>query len=482
MTVRRALTIACAAAIMLPLAVSAQQPLDRKKVPPPGKTPPLLVPTWTRSTLANGADLIVSEKHDLPLVSFSLTFSGGAGQYEPENRRGLASMAATMMSEGTRTRDGEALSNAMQLLGTTVTVQVGGETGSIGFQSTSAKFAPTLELAADVLLNPTFPADALERQRTQRLVGLTQTKAQTAGIAGRAYPRLIFGGAHPYGQYPTEESYKAITRDEIVAFHKAYFQPGRAVVVVVGDVTPASAKAAIDKAFAAWPKGGEKPAFTYPALPAARSAAIYLIDKPGAAQSTFVLGNPGPPRSTADFYALQVMNTILGGMFQSRLNANIREDKGYSYGVTSGFAFGKGPGAFRAGGEIVSAKSDAALVEFMKELRGIVGTRPVTDEELATAKDSLVQRLPGQFASVGAIGGAITALWTQGLPDTYYQEYGKKIAAITKADVMRVAKQYIDLEHLAIVIVGDRASIEAPLKATGLAPIVIADIDGTIVK
>ncbi len=195
-----------------------------------------------------------------------------------------------------------------------------------------------------------------------------------------------------------------------------------------------------------------------------------------------MLGNPGPPRNTSDFYALQVMNTILGGMFQSRLNANIREDKGYSYGVSSGFAFGKGPGAFRAGGDIVSAKSDAALVEFMKELRGIVGSRPVTDEELATAKDSLVQRLPGQFGAVGAIGGAITSLWTQSLPDSYYQDYGKRIAAITKADVVRVAKQYIDLEHLAIVIVGDRASIEGPLKATGLAPIVIADIDGTIVK
>jgi zinc protease len=172
------------------------------------------------------------------------------------------------------------------------------------------------------------------------------------------------------------------------------------------------------------------------------------------------------------------MNTMLGGLFQSRLNANIREEKGYSYGVSSGFSFGRGPGPFRAGGDVQSAKTDAALVEFMKELRGIAGTRPVTDEELATAKDALVQRLPGTFASVAGINGAIAGLWTQGLPDNYYQQYGKAIAAVTKEDVVRVARQYIDLDHLDIVIVGDRASIEDPLTKTGIAPVVVLDIEG----
>jgi zinc protease len=165
-------------------------------------------------------------------------------------------------------------------------------------------------------------------------------------------------------------------------------------------------------------------------------------------------------------------------MFQSRLNANIREEKGYSYGVSSGFAFGKGPGAFRAGGDIVGEKTDAALVEFMKELRGILGERPVTDDELQTAKDSLIQRLPGTFASVTAINGALTTLWSQGLADDYYQQYAKAVAAVTKADVMRVAKKYIEIDRLAIVIVGDRQSIEAPLKATNIAPIAYLDIEG----
>ena len=164
-----------------------------------------------------------------------------------------------------------------------------------------------------------------------------------------------------------------------------------------------------------------------------RPTTIYIVDKPGSAQSTFALGLPGPPRSTPDYFALQVMNTILGGMFQSRLNANLREEKGYSYGVGSGFGFGKGPNPFRTGGDVVGDKTDAALVEFMKELRGIVGTRPVTEEELKTAKDSLVQRLPGTFASVSAINGAISGLVGQSLADNYYQQYKKSVMAITAA-------------------------------------------------
>ena len=244
-------------------------------------------------------------------------------------------------------------------------------------------------------------------------------------------------------------------------------------------MTAAGVKPVVDKALAAWPKAGTRPTFSYPAVPERQKTTIFLVDRPGAAQSTVAIGHPGPPRSTPDYYAMQVMNTMLGGMFQSRLNANIREEKGYSYGVSSGFAFGKGPGAFRTGGDIVGEKTDAALVEFMKELRGILGERPVTDEELATAKDSLIQRLPGTFASVSAINGALTTLWSQGLPDDYYQQYSKAVAAVTKADVLRVAKKYIEIDRLAIVIVGDRASIEGPLKATNIAPIAHLDIEGS---
>ena len=466
-----------------PVTPAAQPaPLDRTKIPPAGTPPVLRVPTWTKSTLANGAELIVSEKHGLPIVSFALRLQGGAAQYEPADKRGLARLATSMLSEGTRARDGEALSNAMQVLGTTISASIGPEYGNIGFVSSTGKFAASLDLVADMMLNSTFPAEALERLRAQQLVALTQAKAQPRSVAARVFPRVLYGAAHPYGAMTTEDSLNAITRDDVVAFVKGFLQPGRALVVVVGDVNAASVKATLDEAFAGWTAGGSRPTFDYPAVPEKRPTTIYLVDKPGAAQSTFAIGLPGPPRLTADYYAIEVMNTMLGGFFQSRLNANIREEKGYSYGVSSRFAYGKGPGAFQAGGDIVSEKTDAALIEFMKELKGIQGARPVTDEELKTAKDALVQGLPAGFEGVGGISGSITGLWMQDLPDAYYQQYGTKVAAVTKADVLRVAKQYIDLDHLNIVIVGDRATIEGPLKATGIAPIVVLDIEGNPVS
>ena len=478
-TQRKALALAAALVISLAnIAALAQQTLDRTVVPPPGPTPVLRVPTWTKTQLANGATLIVSERHNLPLVSFTITFLGGSNQFEPAGKRGVAAMAATMLLEGTTTKTGDQLSDALQLLGTSIGYGVSAEDGLIGFVSTSKNFDATLAILADEMLNSTFPAEALERLRGRTLVNLTQAKDQPTVVGGQVFNKILYGDAHPYGQRATEISIKAITRDDVVAFAKSYFQPGRAIITVVGDITSAQAKATVEKGLSAWAKAGDKPSFDYPKLPELQPAKIYLVDKPGAAQSVFNIGLPGPPRNTPDYFALQVLNTILGGQFQSRLNANIREQKGYSYGVNSGFGYGKGPGAFRAGGSIFSAKTDAALIEFMKELKGIVGEKPITDEELKTAKDSLIQGLPQRFASVSSINNAITSLVTQGLPDDYYQQYAKNVSAVTKDDLLRVAKQYIDLNHLAIVIVGDRSQVEAALKATNIAPITLIDIEG----
>lgn len=476
---RKVLALAAALVISVAnLAALAQGQLDRTKVPPAGATPVLHVPTWTSTKLANGATLIVSERHSLPLVSFSITFLGGSNQFEPAERRGVASMTASMLSEGTTTRTGDQLSDALQLLGTGIFTNVSSEEGTLNFVSTAKNFDATLALLSDMMLNSTFPSEALERLRGRTLVNLTQAKDQPTVVGAQVFAKILYGDAHPYGQRVTETSVKAITRDDVVAFHKAYYQPGRAIITVVGDTTMAKAKATVEKALAAWSKGGDKPSFEYPKVPELQPAKIYLVDKPGAAQSVFNIGLPGPPRNTPDYFALQVLNTILGGQFQSRLNANIREQKGYSYGVNSTFAFGHGPGAFRAGGAIVLAKTDLALIEFMKELKGIVGEKPITDDELKTAKESLIQGLPQRFASVSAISGAITSLQVQGLPDDYYQTYASNVSAVTKDDLLRVAKKYIDLDHLAIVIVGDKSVVEGPLKATNIAPITMIDIDG----
>ena len=459
--------------------LGAQKPkLDRTMIPAAAKPAELRVPSWTRTTLSNGAQLIVSERHTLPLVSFRINFIGGANQFEPADKTGLASFVASMMSEGTTHRTGDQLSNDLQLLGTSINTSIAGESGQITFQSTTDKFPATLAILADVLLNPSFPQESLDRLRGRTLVQLTQLRDRTSGISSLVYPRLLYGDAHPYGRVFSDASLKSISRDDVVSFYRSYFEPGRAVITVVGDAKPAEVKAAIEKSLGGWTAGGTVPAFDYPPPPAPKARTIYLVDKPGAAQSTFTIGEVGPPRSTPDYYAIRVMNELLGVLFQSRLNHNIREVKGYSYGVGSNYAFGRGPGAFRAGGEIVTAKSDSALIEFMKELNDIRGPRPPSDDELAQAKASLVQSLPASFESVSGVNGAIASIYAQGLPADYYQQFARAVNAVTKDDVVRVAQKYIDPDHLTILIVGDRAQIEAPLAATKIAPIVVLDVDG----
>jgi predicted Zn-dependent peptidase len=456
------------------------QALDRNVPPTPGPTPTIHIPTWTRARLANGAELVVTEKHDLPLVAFQINFVGGSYNFEPADKLGVASFTAQMLSEGTTSRTADQLSEAQQLLGTQIGAGVSGEDGSIGFTSLTDKFQPALALVADMLLHSTFPAEALERIRGRTLVQLQQQKDQPNAIASNVFAKVVYGDQHPYGRVVTEATVNAVTRDDIVAFHDRYFQPGRAVITVTGDVTPAAAQAAVEKAFAAWPGGGARPAWDYPPPPPLRPTTIYLVDKPNAAQSVFAIGLPGPARDTPDYYAIQVMNNLLGGLFQSRLNHNIREVKGYSYGVGSGFGFGRGPGPFRAGGGIVTAKTDSALIEFMREFHGVEGEVPFTDDEISQGKESLIQSLPRRFSSVNGIGASVGLLFTQDLPQTYYQDLPAKINAVTREDLVRVATKYVDLAHLDIVIVGDRSAVEGPLKATGIAPVVLLDRDGRV--
>ena len=461
-----------------PGAQLSAQGLDRAKAPKVGKTPLLRVPTWTKTRLSNGADLIVVQKHDLPLVAFNLDFVGGAANYEPADKTGVSAFTSAMLSEGTKSRTADQLSDAQQLLGTTIITTVGLEDGTIRFTSLKDKFEPSLALLTDMLLNSTFPDSALERIRARTLVGLTQQKDQPNAIAAKVFAGMTYGAEHPYGRTTTETSVKAITRNDVVAFAQTYFKPGRAVITVSGDIDPKTAKAAVEKALSAWPKGGSRPSFDYGTLPVPRARTIYLVDKPKAPQSVFSFGTPGPSRNTPDYYSLSVMNRLLGGTIQSRLSHDIREVKGYSYGVRSSFAYGHGPGAFNAGGSIVSAKSDSALIGFMTHFNGVRGAQPFTDDELVEGKEGLIQSLPGRFASVNGVATAISSIYTQGLPETFYKDYASKISAVTKADLDRVAKKYIDVDHMNLVIVGDRASIEAPLRATGIGPVQLLDAEG----
>jgi zinc protease len=459
-------------------AASNKSSFDRTVVPKAGADPAAKLPTWTKATLSNGAQLVVVERHALPLISFTMNFVGGSNELEPAAKPGLGSLTANMMTEGTTTRSGDDISNALQLLGTGVGFGIGGEGGSAGFRSLKGNFEPALTIMAEEILHPAFPDAALDRLKQRTLVNLRQSRDRTPGIAAVVFPKLLYTTDHPYGRTMSEDAVNAVTRADVVAFHDAFFQPAHAIITVIGDITPAEAKAKIEKAFAQWPANGSPATFSYPAAPTPKATTVYIVDKPAAAQSTFAIGLVGPARSTPDYYAVQVMNNVFGGVFQSRINANIREAKGWSYGVQSFFAYGRGPGAFRAGGDIQTNKTDSALVEFIKEIKGIRGDKPVTDEELRAAKAALVQSLPSRPATVAGVSSMVNEIFVNGLPEDYWTQFQRGVNAVTIADVQRVAQKYIDIDHLTILIVGDREKIEGPVRATGVAPVVILDKNG----
>jgi predicted Zn-dependent peptidase len=334
---------------------------------------------------------------------------------------------------------------------------------------------------ADVALRPSFPAQDLERLRAERLTELVQLRDYGPGVADVAYPAIIYGMDHPYGRpmLGTEASVTAITRADLERFYRTYFRPNNSTLIVVGDVSVDDVVRRIGTAFGSWERG-DVPGTAISAAQRSATGAVYLIDKPGAAQSSVRIGSVGVPRSTKDYFGLLLANTILGGSFTSRLNQNLRETKGYTYGASSRFDMRRAAGPFTARAEIVAAKTDSALIEFMKELRAIRDTVPVA--ELAKAKTYLQLQMPGAFETTSQIAGQLVPIVLYDLPLDYYNSYAQQIDRLTQADVQRVAREYIDPARLAIVIVGDRASIEGGVRALGLGEILIRDLSGQPIR
>ena len=266
---------------------------------------------------------------------------------------------------------------------------------------------------------------------------------------------------------------------DLRTYYQSSFKPNNSTLIVVGDVKPDQIERRINALFGGWQRGEVQP-LTYADPPKAGSTTIYLIDKPGAAQSSFRIGSVGVPRSTKDYFALSVMNTILGGSFTSRLNQNLRETRGYTYGASSRFDMRRAAGPFTAAAEIVAAKTDSALIEFMKELNGI--RQIVPPDELSRAKRYMQLQLPGNFETTQQIANALIPVALYDLPLDYYNNYVQNIEAVTQADVARVAQQYINPGSLAVVIVGDRKAIEQGLKSVNVGPISIRDISGQTIQ
>ena len=445
-----------------------------------GPAPSVSLPPVTRRELANGLTVLVVEQHELPVADFALVVRTGA-EADPAGRSGAATLMADLLTEGTTTRTALQIADQAAYLGVRLEASSGWDATTVSLHAPTAQLDSALALFADVALRPSFPAAELERLRKDRLTALLQLRDRAPAIADRAFASTVFGAGHAYGRPPggTEASTRAITRADLERLYRGYVRPNNATLVVVGDVRPDDVAARVQRLFGGWARGAVTPP-PYGAAPAAGATTVYLVDKPGAAQSSFRIGAVGVARTTEDYFPLLVMNTILGGSFTSRLNQNLRETRGYTYGAQSGFSMRRTPGPFLARAEVVTAKTDSALVEFMKELRAIRDTVPAA--ELAKAKQYLQLQLPGDFETTGDIAGQVVPLVTYGLPLDFYDGYVQRIAQVTQADVRRVAQRYVNPANLAVVIVGDRKTIEPGLRALNLGPIAVREVGAVVVR
>ncbi len=463
---------------------------DRSKMPKLGEPPVFTPPPVVRKKLSNGLEVLVAERHELPILAMSLVIKGGE-TLVPEGKEGLAELTASLWNQGTKTRTGVQIAAALSDLGASLGAGGGLESSSLSLTTLKKTEDKALELFTDVLLNPTFPEKEFNRIKTQRLAGLMRRGDSAESIAGYVFPKLLYGDSHPYGRSETIASVKALTPAELKDFYKKIVVPNNAALVVAGDTTPDEVVAKLEAALKDWKPGADVAAATLPEVPPGKPG-FYFVNKPEAAQSVLAVGAVGVPRKTPDYFAINVMNAILGGQFSSRINLNLREDKGYTYGARSGFSFRQGPGPFEASAPVQTDVTRDALDELVKELNDIGGKRPATAAEIAFAKDRMVKGFPSRFESVGGGGGprggggltsTLAELVLYNLPDDYFTTYQSKVEAITKADVDRVAKQYIDAGKMTILVVGDREKVIPTLKSLPYAQTIIElDAEGKLVK
>src|SRR3954468_11306818 len=456
------------------------QVVDRTKPPELGPPPRVSLPPILTRQLPNGLKLMIVEQHELPLADFVLLVGSG-GTADPTPKTGVANLTASVLREGTTTRKSLDIADQTSFLGVSLSPQASWESSTLSLHTPTAQLDSALALFADVALHPSFPTNEFDRIKKNRLTELLQLRDQGPAIANQAFPAILYGSGHPYGAplIGTESSVTGLTTADLQAYYQTNFKPNNSTLIIVGDVNPAQIEQKINSLFGGWQRGDVAP-LTYNEPPKAGTTTIYLIDKPGAAQSSFRIGSVGVPRSTKDYFALTVMNTILGGSFSSRLNQNLREARGYTYGAGSRFDMRRAAGPFTASAEIVSAKSDSALIEFIKELNGI--RQAVPADELSRAKRYLQLQLPGNFETTQQIASALVPVALYGLPLDYYNTYVQSVEGVTQADVGRVAQQYINPGSLAILIVGDRKTIEQGLKATNIGPISVRTMTGQTVQ
>jgi predicted Zn-dependent peptidase len=432
------------------------------------------VPPFKRFRLRTGVEVLLAEFHELPLIELHLVLKTG-GAANPVGSAGLADLTANMLDEGTKTRSALDIAEQIASLGSVLGSGASWDASTLTLATIARNFDAALAIWADVLLHPAFSEKELARVRDNLATAVARRRDSPPTVASLTLARVLYGDKHPYAwpQTGTEESLAKLGTAEVRRFYETYYHPANATIIVAGDVTEAQLRRKLETALRDW-KPARVPAVKLSSPPVAEKKRIFLIDKPGAPQSSIRVGLVGVKRTDPDYFPIVLMNQVLGGSFY-RLDMDLRERLQWTYGARSSFEMRRTPGPFSAGGEFVAAHTADAVAEILKEMR-LMSTTEVSDEELARAKDNFIRSFPARFATRGSTAGVLAELAVYGLPDRFLTDYAKNIQSVTKAEIRRVAAKYLLTERAAIVVVGDRASQEAGLARLG--PIEVRDLDG----
>jgi len=456
------------------------QTIDRTKPPVLPEPKSLKLPEIEQFQLSNGLKVVLMEKHNVPLVQLNVVVKTGTS-YDPENKTGLANLMMDLIDEGAAGKTALELADEIDFLGARISTNAGPHFCGVYLHSPLSKFDDALNILGSIVLRPDFPEEELNRKKKERLTTIMQWHDQPNSIANIAFNKFLFGDKHPYGK-PTigyENTIKSITTDDIKKIYNSDFNADNTFVVAVGAIKKDELKKKLETVFGGWQKGNVKEKNVE--IPQdIQQRIIYLIDKPGSAQSVIIIGKIGAPRITEDYGSIIVMNTILGGSFTSRLNNNLREEHGYTYGAGSRFLFRPVPGSFYATSSVQTEVTDKALIEFFKELNGI--SEPIPEDELNRGKNLVALSYPGNFQTVEDISYQLEEMMQYDLPKDYFNKYIDEMLNTTGKDISNAAKKYITPDKMIVVVVGDKEKIEAGIKDLNLGEIKNYSIENILGK
>ncbi|MDG3006791.1 M16 family metallopeptidase [Paludisphaera mucosa] len=443
----------------------ARETADSIVMPTVGPPPAFTPPAFERRTLSNGLPVWIVSRRELPIVSFRLVVAAGETS-TPEGKEGLGSLAVGLLDGGTKTRTSLQIAGELSEIGASLGLTCALEWSGASVTTLLRHLDRALDVYADAVLNSTFPQDEVDRRKQVRLADLESRRDSADEVAGDVFRSLVFGPKHPYGrpQLGTRATVESVAREDLAAFHEAHFTPTAATLIVVGDVEPDAVTKALEARFGAW-KPRPAPPKVVPQPPTdAAAAGAYAVDKAGAAQSVLAVGRLGVERKSPEVPALGLLNAIVGGQFSSRLNMNLREDKGYSYGVSSEFRSLRAPGWFEIRGSVQTAVTRESLVEVRRELADLQGPRPLTDAEIDFARRRTVYGFPSRFETTFDVADQLSAIAAYDLPDDYLATYIRRIEAVAPDAIRKLAGVHLKPEAMTTLIVGDRAAIEPELR------------------